>query len=48
MNEVPTVRSAELTLVLTLAKPVIVVLPAANVVMPEAAPAATRDEIARG
>ena len=28
MNDVPTVRDAELTLVVTLAKPVIVVLPA--------------------
>ena len=34
----PTVSEAELTLVLTFAKPVIVVLPEANVVMPETAP----------
>ena len=38
MKEVPTVNRAELTLVLTLAKPVIDVLPAASVVIPETAP----------
>ena len=37
-NEVPTERAAELTLVLTLANPVIDVLPAASVVIPDAAP----------
>ena len=35
---VPTVNNAELTLVDTLAKPVIVVLPAASVVIPDTAP----------
>jgi len=38
INEVPTVNSAELTLTDALAKPVIVVLPAANVVIPDTAP----------
>ena len=41
----PTLNIAELTRVLTLAKPVIVVLPAANVVMPDAAPAKVSDVI---
>ena len=39
MNDEPTVKSAELTDTDAFANPVIVVLPAANVVMPEAAPA---------
>ena len=38
MKEVPTVNNAELTLTEALTKPVIVVLPAANVVIPETAP----------
>ena len=40
----PTVNNAELTLVDTLAKPVIVVLPAARVVIPEAAPAIVNED----
>ena len=39
INDVPTVNRAELTDVDTLAKPVIVVLPAPSVVIPDAAPA---------
>ena len=38
MNDVPTVNRALLTLTDALANPVIVVLPAANVVMPDTAP----------
>jgi len=44
INDVPTVRSALLTLTEALAKPVIVVLPAPNVVIPEAAPAIVKLE----
>ena len=44
INEVPTVSSALLTLVDILANPVTVVLPAANVVIPEAAPAIVKLE----
>ena len=44
MNEVPTVRRALLTLVDTFANPVIVVLPAASVVIPEAGPAIVKLE----
>jgi len=39
---------ATVPLEVALIKPVIVVLPAASVVIPEAAPAATRDETAIG
>ena len=39
MKDVPTVNNAELTLTEALANPVIVVFPAASVVMPDAAPA---------
>ena len=43
MNEVPTVNNAELTETEALAKPVIVVLPAASVVIPLTACAALDD-----